>query len=348
MCLPGSGSVLPTNPLPSLQTLLAFQRKIVVAMESLTMNQCARIATVFAVLITLCLSAAAAGSGYKVVKKIPVGGEGGWDYLIVDSSAHRLYVSHGTRVEVIDLDAEKVVGQIPDTAGVHGIALVPEFGRGYTSNGRSNTSTMFDTKTLKILGQVPTGSKPDAIIYDPASKRVFTFNGDGKVAGTVDLGGGPEFAAADGAGKVFVNLEEENMTVAFDSQQLKVLNKWPLDPCKTPTAMAMDRKNRRLFIGCRSRVAAIVNVDTGKVIQTLPIGDHVDAAAFDSEAGLVFFSNGDGTINVIHQDSPDHYTAVDTIQTAPRAKTMALDPVTKRLYLSTAESGQFEILVVGR
>lgn len=323
------------------------------------MNRCTRVVSVFAALIALCLSAAAAGSGYKVIKKIPVAGEGGWDYLTVDSEARRLYVSHGTRVEVIDLDAEKAVGQIPDTAGVHGIALVPELGRGYTSNGKSNNSTAFDLKTLKALGQTATGNKPDAIIYDPASKRVFAFNGDsksataidaanGKVAGTVDLGGGPEFAAADGAGKVFVNLEEENMTVAFDSQSLKVLNKWPLVPCQTPTAMAMDRKNRRLFIGCRSHVAAFVNADTGKVIQTLPIGDHVDAAAFDSDTGLVFFSNGDGTINVIHQDSPDHYTAIDTIQTAPRAKTMTFDPLTKRLYLSTAESGQFEVLVVGR
>ncbi len=322
------------------------------------MNRYAKGMGVFAVLMTLSLSAAAAGSGYKVIKKIPVAGDGGWDYLTIDVDAHRLYVSHGTRVEVIDLDSEKVVGQIPDTAGVHGIALVPEAGRGYTSNGKSNNSTIFELKTLKILGQVPTGNKPDAIIYDPASKRVFTFNGDGnsatainaadgKVVGTVDLGGGPEFAVADGTGKVFVNLEEENMTVAFDSKDLKVLNKWPLDPCKTPTAMAMDRKNRRLFVGCRSKVAAIVNADTGKVVQTLPIGDHVDAAAFDSEAGLVFFSNGDGTINVIHQDSPDHYSSVDTIQTAPRAKTMTFDPVTKRLYLSTAESGQFEILVVG-
>jgi len=323
------------------------------------MNRCTRIVSVLVVLITFCLSAAAAGSGYKVIKKIPVGGEGGWDYLTVDADARRLYVSHGTRVEVIDLDAQKVVGQIPDTAGVHGIAVVAEVGRGYTSNGRSNNSTVFDTKSLKTLGLVPTGNKPDAIIYDPASKRVFAFNGDGnsatainaadgKVAGTVDLGGGPEFAAADGAGTVFVNLEEEGQVVAFDSKQLKVLNKWPLDPCKTPTAMAMDRKNRRLFIGCRSHVAAIVNADSGKVIQTLPIGDHVDAAAFDSDAGLVFFSNGDGTINVIHQDSPDQYTAIDTVQTAPRAKTMTFDPVTKRLYLSTAESGQFEILVVGR
>jgi len=316
-----------------------------------------RFSAAFVVLLSFCLSAAAAD--YRVIKKIPVGGEGSWDYLTIDPDARRLYVSHGTRVEVIDLEAGKVIGQIPDTAGVHGIAIVPEYGRGYTSNGKSNNSTIFDLKTLKVLGQVETGKKPDAIIYDPASKRVFAFNGegdsatainaaDGKVAGTVGLGGGPEFAAADGKGTVFVNLEEENMTVEFDSQKLKVLNKWPLAPCKTPTAMAMDQKNRRLFIGCRSQVAAIVDADTGKVVQTLPIGDHVDAAVFDQESGLVFFSNGDGTVNVIHQDSPDKYTAVQTVQTAPRAKTMTLDPKTHLLYLSTAENGQFEVLVVGK
>jgi len=304
------------------------------------------------------IASATAADQFTLIKKIPVGGEGGWDYLSVDPDAHRLYVSHGTLVEVIDLETEKVVGQIPDTAGVHGIAIATEFGRGYTSNGKSNTSTSFDLKSLMALGNTPTGSKPDGIIYDPATKRVFTFNGDGnsatainasdgKMVGTVDLGGGPEFAAADGKGVVFVNLEEENLVVAFDSQALKVLNKWPLDPCKTPTAMAMDRKNRRLFIGCRSQVAAFVNADTGKVIQTLPIGDHVDAAAFDSDKGFVFFSNGDGTVNVFHQDTPDKYTAVQTIKTAPRAKTMAFDPTTKRLYLSTAEAGQFEILVIG-
>lgn len=321
----------------------------------------ALVRTIFVVIVISSFAsfAVASGPGYQVLKKIPVPGEGGWDYLTVDSAAHRLYVSHGTRVEVIDLDSEKVVGQIPDTAGVHGIALAAEFGRGYTSNGGANTSTAFDLKTLKVLGPIPTGKKPDAIIYDPASKRVFAFNGDsktatainaadGKVAGTVDLGGGPEFATADGKGTVFVNLEEENMVVAFDSQNLKVLNKWPLDPCKTPTAMAIDGKNRRLFIGCRSKVAAIVNADNGKVIQTLPIGDHVDAAAFDSDDNLIFFSNGDGTVNVIHQDSPDEYTLLDTVHTAPRAKTMAFDAATKRLYLSTAEAGQFEILVVGR
>jgi len=302
---------------------------------------------------------AASGSGYRLLKKILVPGTGGWDYLAVDSEGRRLYVSHGTRVEVIDLETEKVIGQIPETSGVHGIAIVTEFGRGYTSNGHSNNSTAFDLKTLKVLGATETGEKPDAIIYDSASKRVFAFNGDGnsttainaadgKAVATVELGGGPEFATADGKGTVFVNLEDENLLVAFDSKTLKVIDKWPLDPCKAPTAMAIDRTNRRLFVGCRSHAAAIVNADSGKVIQTLSIGDHVDAASFDSDSGLVFFSNGDGTVNVIHQDSPDQYSAVDTIQTAPRAKTMAFDPITKRLYLSTEESGQFEVLVFGR
>jgi DNA-binding beta-propeller fold protein YncE len=327
--------------------------------ETLMMKCLLRYSIVCGFLFFLLPGAAAQGSGYEVIKKIPVPGEGSWDYLNVDPDAHRLYVSHGTRVEVIDLDTEKVVGQIAGTEGVHGIAIASEFGRGYTSNGKLGNSTAFDLKTLKALGQTPTGSKPDAIIYDPASKRVFAFNGDsssatainaadGKVVGSVDLGGGPEFAAADGKGTIFVNLEEQNMAVAFDAQSLKVQNKWPLVPCATPTAMAMDRKNRRLFIGCRSGVAAIVNADTGKVVQTLPIGGHVDAAAFDPDAGLVFFSNGDGTISVLHQDSADSYTVVDTIHTVPRAKTMTFDPTTKRLYLSTAEAGQFEILVVGK
>ncbi|HYK87741.1 MAG TPA: YncE family protein [Acidobacteriota bacterium] len=322
------------------------------------MTGLARTASALAIVSLYCCVATAA-EGYRVVKKVPIAGQGGWDYLTVDSETRRLYVSHGTLVEVMDLDTEKLVGQIPDTSGVHGIALVPEVGRGFTSNGKSNTSTMFDSKTLKILGEIPTGNKPDAILYDPASKRVFVFNGDGnsatainpadgKVEGTVGLGGGPESGAADGSGKVFVNLEKENLVVVFDSKNLKVLDRWPLNPCKTPTAMAIDCKNHRLFIGCRSQVAAIVNSETGKVVQTLPIGDHVDAAAFDPEDELVFFSNGDGTVNVIHEDSPDKYTAVQTIQTAPRAKTMALDQVKKRLYLSTAEAGQFEVLVVGR
>jgi DNA-binding beta-propeller fold protein YncE len=270
-----------------------------------------------------------------------------------------LYVSHGTQVEVIDIDALTVVGNVPKTPGVHGVAIAPEFGRGFVSDGQANAVTIFDLKTLKPIADVPTGQKPDAIIYDPATSRVFAFNGEsksataidaasGKVAGTVDLQGGPEYAAADGSGFVYNNLEDESLVLKINSRELKVEQRWPTAPCSSPSSMAMDRANRRLFVGCRSKVMAVLDADTGKVITTLPIGDHVDATAFDAATKLIFNSNGEGTVTVIHEDSPDKYSLVETVKTAPRAKTMALDPKTHRLFLSTAENGQFEVLVVGQ
>jgi len=313
--------------------------------------------------VTLCLLALVAGataqSGYKLLKKIPISGEGSWDYLTVDESNRRLYVSHGTQVEVIDLETDSPVGKIPNTPGVHGIAVAPELGRGFVSNGQSSTVTVFDLKTLKSLGQVPTGKKPDAIMFDPATSRVLAFNGgsnnatainaaDSKVLATVDLGGGPEFAVADGGGYVFNNLEDESQVVKINAQKLAVEQRWPTAPCQSPSSMAMDRPNRRLFIGCRSRVMAVINADTGSVVATLPIGDHVDATAFDPELKMIFNSNGEGTISVIRQESPDKYVLLETLKSLPRAKTMALDPKTHRLFLSTVEGGQFEVLVFGR
>jgi YVTN family beta-propeller protein len=304
-------------------------------------------------------AAAPPSESYSIVKKIPIPGQGSWDYLTVDEAARRLYVSHGTQVEVIDVDSLAIVGNIPNTLGVHGIAIAPELGRGFVSDGQSSTVTIFDLKTLKPIADVPTGQKPDAIIYDPATSRVFAFNGGsnsataidaatGKVAGTVDLGGGPEFAAADGDGFVYNNLEDESLVLKIDSRKLTVEKRWPTAPCASPSSTAMDRANRRLFLGCRSKVMAVMNADTGQVITTLPIGDHVDATAFDEAAKLIFNSNGEGTITVIRQDSPDKYSVVETVKTLPRAKTMALDPKTHRLFLSTVESGQFEVLVVGK
>jgi DNA-binding beta-propeller fold protein YncE len=310
-------------------------------------------------IVAVGISSGAAADSYRITKKIPIPGQGSWDYLAVDEAARRLYVSHGNQVEVLDVDSGAIVGKIANTLGVHGIAIAPELGRGFVSNGQSSTVTIFDLKTLATISEVPTGKKPDAIIYDPATSRVFAFNGgsdsttaiqaaDGQVAGTIDLGGGPEFAAADGSGYVYDNLEDESLVLKINSRTLKAEQRWPTAPCASPSSMAMDRPNRRLFLGCRSKVMAVMNADTGQVITTLPIGDHVDATAFDPDTRLIFNSNGEGTITVIHQDGPDKYSVVENVKTLPRAKTMALDPRTHQLFLSTAESGQFEVLVVGR
>ena len=313
---------------------------------------------IFALSLNLFVASAQSDGGLRITKTIPVPGQGRWDYLTVDEGARQLYVSHGTQVEVLNVDTGAVIGKIENTPGVHGIAVAPELGRGFVSNGQSSTVTIFDLKTLKAISEVPTGKKPDAIIYDPATSRVFAFNGasnsataiqaaDGKVAGTVDLGGGPEFAVADGAGYVYDNLEDESLVLKINAKSLKVEQRWPTAPCASPSSIAMDRPNRRLFIGCRSKVMAVMNADTGQVITTLPIGDHVDATAFDASSQLVFNSNGEGTITVIHQDSPDKYSVAETVKTLPKAKTMALDPKTHQLFLSTAEGTQFEVLVVG-
>jgi DNA-binding beta-propeller fold protein YncE len=252
-----------------------------------------------------------------------------------------------------NIDSLSLAGSIPKTPGVHGVAIAPEVGRGFVSNGQASTVTIFELKTLKPIGDVPTGHKPDAIIYDPATSRVFAFNGgsnsataidaaSGTVVGTVDLQGGPEFAAADGKGFVYNNLEDETLVLKINSRDLKVEQRWPTAPCTSPSSMAIDRANRRLFVGCRSKVMAVLNADTGKVIATLPIGDHVDATAFDPDMKLIFNSNGEGTVTIIHQDDPDKYSLVETV------KTMALDSRTHQLFLSTAENGQFEVLVVGK
>jgi YVTN family beta-propeller protein len=312
-----------------------------------------------AIFLFVCLVASATAVDYQITRKIPIPGKGSWDYLTVDEGARRLYVSHGTQVEVLDVDSGAIVGKVENTPGVHGIAIAPELGRGFASNGQSSTVTIFDLKTLKTIAEVPVGKKPDAIIYDPATSRVFAFNGDsssasaidaanGKVVGTVDLGGGPEYAVADGSGYIFNNLEDASVVLKINARSLKVEQRWPTAPCASPSSIAMDRPNRRLFIGCRNKLMAVVNADTGQVISTLPIGDHVDATAFDSASRLAFNSNGEGTITVVHQDGPDKYSVVENVKTLPKAKTMALDPKTHQLFLSTAEAGQFEVLVVGK
>jgi DNA-binding beta-propeller fold protein YncE len=289
-------------------------------------------------------------SGYHVTKKVPLGGEGGWDYLLADSANHRLFISRGTHVIVVDMESGKVTGDIPDTQGVHGIALAPEFNRGFTSNGRANTVTIFDLKTLATIGTVKTGENPDAILYDPASKRIFTFNGrsgdataidaaSGEVKGTVPLGGKPETGVADGKGHIYVNVEDKSEVVAFDSNTLAVMNHWPLTGCEEPSGMAIDVKHRRSFSGCHNKVMAVLNLDTGKVVATPAIGAGVDANGFDPDTNLAFSSNGDGTLTVVHQDSADAYTLVENVPTQVRARTMTLDTKTHVIYLVTAEFG---------
>jgi DNA-binding beta-propeller fold protein YncE len=302
-------------------------------------------------LIALCAaSAMAAPPSYHLIKKVKLGGEGFWDYLSIDSAARRLYISRGTHVMVLDADTYEVVGDIPNTPGVHGIAIATEFGKGFISDGQANQVTIFDLKTSKETSTAKTGEGPDCIIYDPASKRAFTFNGHGKtstaidadsgsVAGTIDLGGGPEFAAADGQGHIYNNLEDQSIVLQIDSKNLKVLNRWPLAPCESPSGIAMDTEHRRLFVGCHNKMMAIMDADSGKVITTVLIGQGVDANRFDPGTQLAFSSNGDGTLTVVHEDSPEKYTVVDNVQTQRGARTMEVDPKTHNLFLVTAEFG---------
>jgi DNA-binding beta-propeller fold protein YncE len=291
---------------------------------------------------------AAEAPGFKVTKKYPVPGSGGFDYIVFDDSSNRLYVSHGTEVNVLDADSGKLLGKIADTPGVHGIAIVSNLHRGFVTNGGDATISVFDTNTFATLKKIPVAKDPDFVFYDPQTKRVLVCHGDAAaitaidpekeaVIGKVDLGGGAEAAVVNGKGTGFVNLEEEAMVVSFDPKALTVKQKWPIAGCKTPTGLAIDAPNSRLFIGCRSKVLAVMDSETGKVITTLPIGDRVDAVAFDAANKLIFASNGDGTVSVVRQNSADQYESVGDIQTQKSAKTMAFDPKTKRIFLSAAE-----------
>jgi hypothetical protein len=293
---------------------------------------------------------AAGSSGYHLIKKVKLGGTGGWDYLTVDQATHRVFISRGTKVIVVDPTTEKILGEIPDTQGVHGIALAAEFNRGYTTNGRTSNSTIFDMTTLKKLGEAKTDKDPDAVIYDPFSKRVFTFNGDassstaidaasGNVAGTVALGGGPEFAASDGKGKIFVNLEDKSQLVKFDAKTLKVDNTWPLAPCESPSGLAIDAEHEVLVVGCHNKMMAFVDGNSGKVLGTVPIGQGVDANRFDPATGYAFASCGDGTLTIAHEDSPAKFSLVETVPTQRGARTMALDKSNHNVYLVSADFG---------
>ena len=300
---------------------------------------------------TFCLQLFAASQDLKVIKTYKLGGDGGWDYLNIDPESHHLFISRSTHVIVIDAESGKPVGDIPDTPGVHGIALANDLGRGFTSNGREGTVSIFDLKTLKPISKVQAvGENPDAILFDPATKRIFTFNGrshnstaidaaSGNIVGKIELGGKPEFGVSAGEGELFVNIEDKSELLALDSKELKVKSRWPLAPCESPSGLAMDKKNRRLFVGCDNKMMAVVNADTGKVITTLPIGDGVDADRFDPDNKLAFASCGEGVLTVVKEESPEKFSVLQNVKTERGARTMALDPKTHKIYVVTAKFG---------
>jgi DNA-binding beta-propeller fold protein YncE len=299
--------------------------------------------------VVTCLPAASAN--YRLAKQVTLGGEGGWDYLEVDPATHRVFVSHATHVLVLDGSTGAQLGDIPDTPGVHGIAVADDLGKGFISNGRGNNITIFDLKTLKTTSQVPAGENPDAIMYDPVSHRVFAFNGrsknatvldakTGQVAGTIPLPGKPEFAVSDGKGHVYVNIEDKNSIVAIDSKSLKPTATWELPGCESPSGLAIDEAHRRLFSVCDGKVMAVTDSDSGKQVAKVEFGEGPDAARFDPKTQLAFSSNGDGTLTVVHEDSPDKYTVVQSVKTQQGARTMALDPGNGKVYLVTAKFGE--------
>lgn len=303
-------------------------------------------------------------SGYKIIDSIKIGGEADWDYLSVCEPLQKLFVSQDTRVDVINLYDHSLVGKINNLNDAHGIAYVPELNKGYISDGKHNAVVIFDLKSLKVIKILKTtGSDPDAIVYDPFTKRIFTFNGHStnataintktnKIAGTVKLSGSPEFGVSDFNGRMYVNIEKKNKIDIINPKTLKVIKTWSILPCKRPSAMAIDRKNNRLFIGARNQTFAVVDANSGKVITTFPIGSGVDACCFDPETNLIFCSNKDGTMSVIKQESPDKYKFLENIHTRPRSKTMAIDHnhlIYTSAMLNTSNSGDsFGILILGR
>jgi WD40 repeat protein len=329
---------------------------------------------VFALVIITSRAASPSGSpGYHVIKTVSVPGDEGWDYVAVDSDARRVYISHGTHVVVMNADTHAIEGDIPNTPGVHGIAIAPDLGRGFISSGRANTATIFDLKTLKTIGTAKTDANPDAITYDGVSKHVFTFNGrgknatvinatDGTIVGAIPLGGKPEFAAADGKGSMFVNNEDTSELIELDTKKLAETHRWPLAPCKSPSGLALDSKSRRLFSVCDEKVMSVVDADSGKVVATPAICDGPDAAAFDPATNYAFASCGDGNLTVIHEDSPDKFTVVENVPTKKSARTMGLDLKTHNIFLPAADfdppapgerrgkmkPGSFVILVVAK
>jgi YVTN family beta-propeller protein len=320
--------------------------------------------------------------GYHLLKKYdltaPPGGKEYWDYITFDPSTRRLYISHNTEVKVLNADSGAAVGSIPDLKRVHGIALVPQLGRGFISDGGADEAVVFDLKTLNVTGHIKTGGNPDCIIYDPASKHVFAMNGKtndssvidpatATVVATISMGGRPEYAVADGKGTIYDNIEDKNEVVALDSRTNTVKSRWPIAPAEEATAVDLDVKHGRLFIGGRNKILAIMDEKSGKVVQNFPIGAGVDTNIYEPATGLLFIATREGTLHIFHEDSPDKFSVVETVKTEFGARNLALDPKTHRLFIDTADfgpspaptaeqpnpqptpvSGTFRLLVYGR
>ena len=330
-------------------------------------------------IVFLALAAVAlfAAEGFKVINKIKIGGTGGWDYVAVDPSANRVYAAHSTVVDVVDLNSSKVVGQITQLHGVHGVAVAPEFGKGFITNGQSNSVTIFDLKTLAKVGEPQTGQNPDDICYDPKTKHIFTFNGrsgdstaidpkTNEIIKTFAVGDKPEACVADGAGKIYLNLEDSGEIVEIDATKPAVLRHASLSPCQAPSGIAIDVKNKKLFSVCDNKMMAVTDIPTLKVVATPPIGPGPDGAGFDPGLGLAFSSNGgDGTLSIVKQVN-GKYETVDNVPTARGARTMTVDEKSHRVYLLAAEYGppvagasgkkgrpqilpdSFQVLIVGK
>jgi DNA-binding beta-propeller fold protein YncE len=309
-----------------------------------------RTVALFLTLASAAFLLAQSSSAYHVARTYPLGGDGSWDYIVSDPPTHRLFIGRQNRVIVVDENSGTLVGEVTGIDGAHGTAIAASSSHGFATSGRDRSVVMFDLKSLKTLGRIPAAEDADAIIYDGASDRVFTFNGDahsstvidpraGKLITNIELGGKPEYGASAGDGKVYANLTDTSEVVEIDAKNAAVVRRWPTAPCKQPVAMAIDTGHRRLFSGCRSGVMAVSDYQAGRIVATAPIGTGVDGAAYDAASSDAFASNADGTLTVIHQDAPDQYRVVQTLETAPAARNMGLDPTTHRLFLVSAKFG---------